>query len=265
MARVAVVGHVEWVEFMELERMPREGEVLGARAAFARAAGGGAVVAAVLAELGAEVEFFTALGDDTHGRAAAEQLRERGVDVHVAWRPDQPTRRAVTLLGEGERTIVTVGERLEPSGSDGLEWERLAGADGAYFTAGDVGALERARAARNLVASPRGRSAIERGPGIDALVYSARDADERDWARRLNGTARLLVETRGPEGGVWTGESSGRWQPVTVDAPVRDAYGCGDAFAAGFTLGLASGASATDAAEIGARASARCLTRAGAP
>jgi ribokinase len=265
MARVAVVGHVEWVEFIELERMPREGEVLGARAAFARAAGGGAVVAAVLAELGAEVEFFTALGDDADGHAAAEQLRQRGIELHVAWRERQPTRRAVTLLGEGERTIVTVGERLEPSGSDGLPWERLAGADGVYFTAGDGGALERARAARNVVASPRGRSVIERGPGIDALIYSARDADECDWVRRLNGSARLLVETRGADGGVWTGESSGSWRAVPAGAPVRDAYGCGDSFAAGFTLGLASNASVAKAAEIGARAGARCLTRPGAP
>src|SRR5690242_16812042 len=150
MARVAVVGHVEWVDFIELERMPREGEVLGARSAFARAAGGGAVVAAVLAELGGEVDFFTALGDDPHGHAA-EQLREQGVEVHAAWRSERPTRRAVTLLGEGERTIVTVGERLEPRGADALAWERLADAKAVYFTAGDVGALERARAARSAV------------------------------------------------------------------------------------------------------------------
>jgi ribokinase len=265
MARVAVVGHVEWVDFIELERMPREGEVLGARSAFARAAGGGAVVAVVLAELGGEVEFFTALGDDPHGHATAEQLRARGVEVHVAWRSDRPTRRAVTLLGEGERTIVTVGERLEPSGADELPWERLAGADGVYFTAGDVGALERARLARQVVASPRGRSAIERGPRIDALVYSARDEDERDWVRRLNGRSRLLVETRGADGGVWSGESCGSWRAAPADAAVRDAYGCGDSFAAGFTLGLASGASVGEAAAIGARAGARCLTRAGAP
>src|SRR6202035_840035 len=46
--RMAVVGHVEWVDFVEVERLPREGEVLGATAASARAAGGGGVAAAVL-------------------------------------------------------------------------------------------------------------------------------------------------------------------------------------------------------------------------
>ena len=266
MPRVAVVGHVEWVDFVELERMPRPGEVLHASGSFARAAGGGGVAAAVLAELGAEVDFFTALGDDADGRAAADELGGRGVEVHVAWRRERPTRRALTLLeAGGERTIVTVGDRLEPSGSDALPWELLEGSDGVYFTAGDPAALAHARRARHLVVSPRGRSVLERGPRIDALVYSRRDGDEADWARRLERRARLMVETRGADGGVWWGESEGRWEAVAPDGEPRDAYGCGDSFAAAFTVGLAAGASVGEAVAIGARAGARCLIRAGAP
>ncbi len=268
MPRVAVVGHVEWVDFIPVQRLPREGEVVHADGAFARAAGGGGVVAAVLAELGADVELFTALGDDVHGHAAVEQLEAQGVAVRVAWRGERPTRRAVTLLeSDGERTIVTVGERLQPRGSDPLEWERLSAADGAYFTAGDASALVRARAAGVLVASPRGRAALggEGAPRIDALVYSRRDQDERRWASRLDSSARLMVETRGAAGGAWWGESAGTWEAAALDGPSRDAYGCGDSFAAGFTLALAAGASVPDAAAAGARAGARCLTRAGAP
>jgi ribokinase len=265
MTRVAVIGHVEWVDFIPVTRMPRQGEVVHAEGAFARAAGGGGVVSVALAEQGAEVDFFCALGDDALGHAAAEQLAERGVKAHVAWR-EQPTRRALTLLErDGERTIVTVGERLEPRGSDELEWERLRGADGAYFTAGDAAALERAREAGVLVASPRGRAALDGGPSIDALVYSARDHDETEWARRLERSARLLVETRGALGGVWRGESEGSWGPVALGGETKDAYGCGDSFAAGFTFALASGAPVAEAAALGARCGARCLTRAGAP
>jgi ribokinase len=268
MPRVAVVGHVEWVDFIGVERLPREGEVVHAGEGFARAAGGGGVVAAVLAELGAEVELFTALGDDAHGHAAAEQLRGQGVELRVAWRAQQPTRRAVTLLeSDGERTIVTVGERLAPRGSDPLDWERLATADGAYFTAGDPGALVRTAAAGVLVASPRGRGALdgEGAPPIDALVYSRRDADERQWASRLEPRTRLMVETRGAAGGAWWGESVGSWEAADPEGQPRDVYGCGDSFAAGFTLALATGATIAEAAAAGARAGARCLTRAGAP
>src|SRR5581483_1353972 len=206
-------------------------------------AGGGGVVAVVLSELGAEVDFFCALGDDPHGHAAADQLSDRGVQVHVAWRAGEPTRRAVTLLEDaGERTIVTVGERLAPDGVDQLEWERLRGADGVYFTAGDTAALTYARDARVLVASPRGRAALEgpAAPPIDALVYSRGDPDEREWAQRLAPHVRLLVETHGAEGGVWRGESSGSWKPAPLEGTPRDSYGCGDSFAAGFTFALAS-------------------------
>ncbi len=267
MIRVAVIGHVEWVEFVEVERLPVEGEVLHAKSAFTRAAGGGGVAAVVLAGLGAEVHFFTALGHDDHGEAAAAQLTDRGVHMHVAWR-QQPTRRALTLLKDaGERTIVTLGERLEPYGSDELDWEVLHGTDGVYFTAGDGGALEHGRDAREVVATPRARDALEHdgGPVIDALVFSRRDADEAGWAKRVGRRARLLVSTDGANGGSWSGESKGSWKPVAPPGRPRDSYGCGDSFAAAFTFGLASGATVAEAAEIGARAGARCLTHVGAP
>jgi ribokinase len=263
-----VVGHVEWVDFVPVAHHPRPGEVLHATGGFARAAGGGGVVAAVFAELGAEVDFFCALGDDVHGHAAADELSGRGVNVEVAWRR-QPTRRAVTLLeGGGERTIVTIGERLDPLGSDALAWERLGGANGVYFTAGDSEALRRARAAAVVVASPRARTALAQpGPQIDALVFSAHDSDEQQWASRIENRARLLVRTEGARGGQWWGSanSAGRWEAVAPPGPVRDSYGCGDSFAAGFTLALARGESVAEAASLGAQCGARCLTRDGAP
>ncbi len=273
--RVAVVGHVEWVDFVPVPHLPRAGEVLHAGDAFTRAAGGGGVVSVVLCELGAEVDFFTALGDDADGHAAAEQLTERGVRMHTAWR-SQPTRRAVTMLEDGgERTIVTIGERLDPRGSDRLEWERLAAADGVYVTAGDVEALRLARRAGVVVASPRARTALaDASPEpaasggervLDALVFSAADRDERAWAERAASRTKLLVATEGARGGRWWGESEGRWQSVPPPGPARDSYGCGDSFAAGVTFALAEGAAMADAAALGARCGARCLTRAGAP
>src|SRR5437763_8673039 len=169
MTPVGVVGHVEWVDFLRVPGFPLRGEVLHAEGLLQRAGGGGGVAAAVLADLGAEVDFFTSLGDDVAGRAAETQLEERGVRVHVAWR-DRPTRRAVTLLEPGgERTIITIGERLEPRGSDELDWERLHHAESVYFTAGDTTALALARRARIVVASPRARSVLET-PTVDALV-----------------------------------------------------------------------------------------------
>jgi ribokinase len=274
--RVAVVGHVEVVDFVEVERLPREGEVLSATAASTRAAGGGGVAAVVLAELGAQVDFFCALGEDGYGHAAVEQLTQRGVHVVVAWRRE-PTRRAISMLEVGgERTIVVIGNRLEPLGSDKLEWDLLGEAQGVYFTAGDVAALREARRAGVLVATPRARHSLgEPGelldasggalPRLDALVYSGHDPDEVQWAHHLSARTGLMVETRGEEGGVWSGDEQGSWKPVPAPGPPRDSYGCGDSFAAGFTFGLAEGRDVARAVALGAELGARCLTRVGAP
>jgi ribokinase len=117
-----------------------------------------------------------------------------------------------------------------------------------------------------VVASPRARTALEADAfPVDALVFSSRDRDEREWADRAAARAGLLVATEGAAGGRWWGASEGRWDAVEPPGPVRDSYGCGDSFAAGFAFGLASGAPVADAAELGARCAARCLTRAGAP
>lgn len=267
MTRIGVVGHVEWVEFITLDALPMAGQVASGRDSFMRAAGGGGVAAVVAAELGDEVDFFCALGRDEQGRAAAAQLAQRGVNAHIAWR-EQPTRRALGLLVEGgDRSVVTLGERMAPAAADELPWERLADADGVYVTAADAGALERARAARVVVATPRARAAFSAAGGVvvDALVFSAHDHDETAWALELEPHARLLVATEGGDGGRWWGESEGRWAPVGLDGRPRDAFGCGDSFAAAFTVGLARGLAVAGAAELGARAGARCLTRLGAP
>src|SRR5262249_1184794 len=125
--RVAVVGHVEWVQFASVDHVPRAGEVVHARAPFEEPAGGGAVAAGQLARLAGRAMFLTALGEDDPGRRSLARLDQLGVEVRAAAR-DAPTRRAVTLIDErGERTITTLGARLQPHGDDPeLQWEQFA-------------------------------------------------------------------------------------------------------------------------------------------
>lgn len=264
--RVAVVGHVEWSEFVSLDRFPAEGEVVLATDWSSRPGGGGTVAALALAQLGATVEFFTALGRDADGEATVAALQARGVRTHVAWRPE-PTRRAITYLtAGGDRTIVVVGPRLEPSGEDDLPWGLIGDVAGAFFTAGDAGALRHARRAGVLVSTPRAGDVLHADDvTLDALVFSEADAEEAAWARRLSSRERLMVATSGHSGGRWWGSSSGRWEAVVPPGPVRDYYGAGDSFAAAFMVGLAAGGSVADAASLGARAGAWALTRVGAP
>ena len=60
--KVAVVGHVEWVEFARVPRVPEAGEIIHAQEVWAEPAGGGAVAAVQLARLGGACTFYTALG-----------------------------------------------------------------------------------------------------------------------------------------------------------------------------------------------------------
>jgi ribokinase len=264
--RVAVVGHVEWVDFLRVARYPPRGGVEAATRVRAQAGGGAVVAAATLAQLGAEVDFFCALGDDEQGRAAERELTGRGIVVHAARRATA-TRYVFTLLDDGgERTIVTIGERLQADAGDRLDWDRLDGADGVYLTAGDAAAARRARRARVLVATPRICERLkDPSLAIDALVFSGSDDHEVSWAQRLAGQTRLMVATEGSRGGRWWGESEGRWQAVAPPGEIRDSYGCGDAFAGGFTFGLSRGLAPGEAAAVGARCGAEMLTRVGAP
>jgi ribokinase len=262
--RVAVVGHVEWVEFVRVPRYPARGGLEEGEREFEGAGGGAVVAAAVLAELGAGVDFFCAVGDDERGHAAVAQLRHRGITVHPDWRRE-PTRYVFTLLDEGgERTIITVGERLAPRGDDDLDWDLLRDVDGVYVTAGDPGAIRAARAAPVMTVSPRAGAPAD-GVTADATVLSASDEHERRMATPWEPQTRLMVATEGAGGGHWSGESAGRWAAAPLPGEPRDSYGCGDSFAAGLTFGLASGMPPAQAAEVGARCGARMLTRVGAP
>ena len=261
--RTAVVGHLEWVEFLPVERVPLQGEILETREHFEEPAGGGAVAAVQLARLAGDCTFFTALGDDENGARAEHRLRELGVDVRVAWRRGEETRRAFVYLdADGERTITTVGERLHcVRADDELPWDELSDYDGVYFVAGDTDALRAARRARVVVATSRIVDLLRRtGVRLDAVVGSGRDAGER--YRPIEPAPELVVATAGAEGGHWTGAEgrTGHWSAAPLPGPRGDAYGAGDSFAAGLTYALADGRDVEAALELAARCGATCMT-----
>jgi ribokinase len=260
--RAAVVGHVEWVEFVRVERLPVAGEIIHALEAWDEPAGGGAVAAVQLAKLAGGATFYTALGDDDLGHRAHAALNDLGLEVRAAFRPERQRRAVVYLDAEGERTITVIGDRLGPRGDDPLPWEELGAVDAVYFTAGDVDAVRAARAARTLVATPRGLEILAAAHvQLDALVGSGRDTGERYEPGDLDPAPRLVVRTASGAGGEWERDGERRrYEAAPVPGPVRDAYGCGDSFAAGLTYGLGAGLPVGQAIELAARCGAACLT-----
>jgi len=261
---VAVVGHVEWVQFARVSHVPRAGEVVHAEDPFAEPAGGGAVAAVQLARLAGTAALVTCFGEDDYGARSRLRLGELGVDVRASL-VQSASRSAVTLVDDaGERTITTFGPRLEPQGGrEDERWSGLERIDGLYFTAGDEAELRIARSrSRVLVASPRARAALGHGIALDALVLSGDDEIELRAAEPALGQAELVVWTEGERGGRYRrgdGET-GRWAAVPPPGEVVDSYGCGDSFAAGLTYGLGAGMPLPDALALGARCGAVCLT-----
>lgn len=260
--RAAVVGHVEWVTFARVPHVPTPGEIVQATECWDEVGGSGAVAAVQLAKLAGEAAFFTALGSDEIGRRAADRLAELGVTVHAGAR-DVPQRRGWVHLDEaGERTITTIGERIVPHGDDALPWESLSEFDAVYFTGGDVPALQHARRARRLVATPRAYDTIAAADvDLDALVRSAKDPGEQHAEEGLDPMPDLVVATAGKEGGEWIGEdrSSGTWKAADLPGPKRDSYGAGDSFAAAFTFALGANLSIDEALQLASRAGAHKL------
>jgi ribokinase len=258
--RLAVVGHVEWAEFLRVPTLPAGGEIVHVTDRWEVAAGGGAVTAVQLARLAGRATLITALGDDDLGHRAADELHGFGLDVRVVFRRDQPQRRVIVHLDPtGERTITVIGDRMGPRGDDALEWDDFD-FDAVYFTSGDAGALRKARRARVVTATARALGTLrEARVAIDALVRSALDDGERYEDGDLTPAPDLVVATERDAGGRWEAHdgTSGRYDAVAAPGPVRDTYGCGDAFAGGLTAGLGGGLDIHAAIELGARCGAR--------
>jgi len=199
MPGVAVVGHVEWVEFALVDHAPAPGEIVVARETFADVGGGGGVAAVHLAHLsGASPRLLTAVGSDALGTRALERLTQLGVSAHAARRDGPQPRALAALSGDGRRTITVLGAPDGPRGGDALPWSILAGVDAVLLTAGDEDAHRAARAAPLVVATAQ---AVERHARadirLDALVRSAADEGHGELVTRMAQAPALVIVTEG--------------------------------------------------------------------
>lgn len=246
--RCAVVGHVEWVEFVRVDEVPTPGHIAHSTESWAVPAGGGGVMAVQTVRLSGGCDFYTGLGDDELGHRSLERLTALGVTVHAEWFPS--TRRALVHIDRnGERTITTIGPKLRPSGPLPLE-----GADSVFFVAGGTEALRSARAARFLGATTREMPTLrEAGVHLDLLVGSGNDPGEvYDGGLDVG----VLVETDGARGGTANGR---HYDPAPLAGPIADTYGAGDTFGATLCFALGRGDELDDALALAASESAAVL------
>ena len=226
--RVAVVGHVEWIEFARVDRLPAAGEIVHATECWQEPPGAGRVAAVQLAQARrgcpSSPRSPTTRWPPRQGRGWRRWAR-----VEAVFGPRPQRRGFVHVDAAGERTITVIGERLGPAAADPLPWDELADADAVYLTAGDAGPRSGRPGGRKLVATARALTALAgAGVELDALVASARDPGERYETGRLDPPPRSSSARRArPEASPRRGGDGSSWKAAPLPGPAVDAYGCG--------------------------------------
>ena len=235
-------------------------------------AGGTAVV---LAKLGAQVAGMGATGDDPLGAVLRDLLAGHGVDVSgLVTRDDVQTSASVLpVRPDGQRPAWhCIGANGTLTVAD-LDLDRVAAADvvhlgGPEFLGGDAAAevLRHARehgtvTAADLLAPGDPDMLAWVGaalPYVDHLLPNDEQVLGLTGESSLEAGAAALVKqgvgcvavTCGADGAL-VATADGTWRVPAFAVDVVDTTGCGDAFSAGFLMGIAAGRTPEQAAVLG--------------
>ncbi len=107
--KLAVVGSINMDMTVTAPRIPLKGETLMGESIRYIPGGKGANQAVAMAKLGAEVEMFGCVGDDSNGEKMLQNFKEVGVKTdHIQVLKDVPTGIAMITVGDNDNTIVVV-------------------------------------------------------------------------------------------------------------------------------------------------------------
>jgi len=285
--RIVVVGSTMFDQITYASRLPDDGETLVGRSYQTGFGGKGANQAVAAARFGAQVAMVNAVGDDDTGTATIENFVAEGISVaHVIRRPgpsgvapiwvdDRGTNRIICVPGANDLVPPELAEAavlaVRPTVVLGQFEIPQAVTAAAFAAARAIGAttiLNPAPAApldASLLAVTDWLVPNETEFAVIGGSALAADTDEEDrqiaaFAARVGVSVVVTLGERGaavaPVGG----------PVVRVAAPVVhavDTTGAGDAFVAGFGVGLAMGYAPVAAARLGCAAASDSVTRPG--
>ena len=109
MGKIGVVGSINMDMTVKAERIPLKGETVKGWELKYIPGGKGANQAVAMAKLGAKVEMFGCVGDDTAGASLIKNLQETGVETKcIKTVAGIPTGLAMITVGNNDNTIVVV-------------------------------------------------------------------------------------------------------------------------------------------------------------
>ncbi len=270
---IVVVGSVNLDIVAEVDRPPRPGETVLARAHTTVHGGKGANQAVAAARLGADVYVVGCVGRDAHGDELRRGLAEEGIDVTFLATSDSPTGMAsITVDPSGENTIVVGTGANDDVDLPPDVLALLARADVVLSqleipisVVADAAAATRGVFILNAAPAADLPDSLRRS--IDVLVANEHEitaiagAPDPDTIRGLGiATVVVTLGSRGAEV-VTTGDTA--FVPAP-DVPVRDTTGAGDAFCGALARGLDTGLDVFDAAAAAVVAGSLATTMVGA-
>ena len=294
--KIVIVGDLVADQFLNgtIARVSREAPVFILRHDETNTLPGGAANAAMnTAALGAETVAVGIVGDDEAGRALIAKLSEGGVDcAGIVTNPEMRTTTKVRVLGGQEHAVRQQVIRIDYENGnlpDDSTINRLIGNLSAHskdadaiiisdydYGAADARVFEKAleiSKEKNIPVVVDSRFALKRFKGATAATPNEDEAvkllgdrfseDSCENLRSELGLESLLV-TRGNKGMVLfeNGVSPKSIKAVGSLEPI-DVTGAGDTVIATFTLGLASGLAASEAAEVANHAGGIVVMRKG--
>jgi rfaE bifunctional protein kinase chain/domain len=258
--------------------------------------GGAGIVAAHAHGFGADVQFFSVIGEDTEGNFAREQLAEFGVVAHLSIDSTRPTTHKQRYRAHN-KTLLRVNQlrqhRISPELATGILNAidaQLAKTDLLLFADFNYGCLPqplvdeivaRAQARRVMMAADSQASSqladVSRFKGMTLLTPTEREArlalQDNDSgliiiAERLKDAARAkhVVVTLGAEGMLLYVDAGVEYQtdrlPAFNTAP-KDVAGAGDSFFTSASMALCAGIDPWRSFYIGSLAAACQASRVG--
>lgn len=287
-----VVGSANADIYVEIDRLPREGETISAKTGQTLAGGKGANQAVCAGKLAYPTYFVGQIGDDAHGKLIAEALEDGGVRVdYLGTVSNAPTGHAVVMLqSDGQNSIIIVGGANmscwpETLSEEYLEIVKNAGIVLLQREIPDSVNIQVAKAARSA-----GVPVVLDAGGVDlpipselASVVDILSPNETELARLTNmptenfeeisqavrkchemGVKQVLVKLGAKGSALFTEGEKPTRQSIIPAQTVIDTTGAGDTFTAAFAVALVEGKSKTECLRFAAAAASLCVQVKGA-
>ncbi|KAF7836599.1 ribokinase isoform X1 [Senna tora] len=289
---LVVVGSANADIYVEIDRLPKEGETISAKTGQTLAGGKGANQAACGGKLSYPTYFVGQIGEDAHGKLIAEALGNGGVRLdHLATVGSAPTGHAVVMLqSDGQNSIIIVGGANMNGWPESLSDENL----GVVRNAGIVLLQREIPDSVNIQVAKAAKSAgvpviLDVG-GVDAPIpqellnfVDILSPNETELGRLTGlpvdsfdeiteaalkchkmGVKQVLVKLGTKGSALFVEGEEPMKQPAVLVETVLDTTGAGDTFTAAFAVALVEGKSRKDCLQFAAAAASLCVQVKGA-